>query len=339
MVVRRRIPKRPPPPAPAAPEGGRSFLSWRAEFLDYLRDERRLSENTVRAYGSDLAALAAYLEAAQLPSAPAALTAEALRAYVGEIYEGTSARTRARKLSCFRSFFKYLLRCEAVKRNIADELLSPKLSKGLPRAVQPDEVFSLLEAQIGEDPIGRRDLAMLELLYGAGLRASELVGADLSDLDLRGRSLRVVGKGDKERTVLFGKKAEAALARWLQLRPSFSPSAAAGQALFLNQQGERLSDRGLRRRLQRRVLEVGLGRRVTPHMLRHSFATHLLDGGADLRSIQELLGHSSLSTTERYTAVSVEHLREVYEAAHPLAKPLARGQAPPGRGGVGREPL
>lgn len=161
---------------------------------------------------------------------------------------------------------------------------------------------------------------MLELLYGAGLRASELVGVDLRDLDLHARSLRVVGKGEKERTVLFGRKAEAALARWLKARAAIGPSAAAGQALFLNKSGDRLSDRGLRRRLHRRVLEVGLGRRVTPHMLRHSFATHLLDGGADLRSIQELLGHSSLSTTERYTAVSVEHLRQVYEAAHPLAK-------------------
>lgn len=320
VAARRRIRRRPPPPPVPPAAEGEGFARWRAEFLSFLQQERRLADNTVKAYGSDLRALEAYLQAQGLPLQPEALTTDLLRGYVAEIYAATSARTRARKLSCMRGFFSYLLRQGAVKRNVAEELLSPKLSKGLPRAVQADEVFRLLEAQIGDDPLGRRDLAMLELLYGAGLRAAELVGVDLNDLDLTGRSLRVVGKGDKERTVLFGRKAEGALARWLELRGQLGPSADAGDALFLNRTGGRLSARGLRRRLHRRVLEVGLGRRVTPHMLRHSFATHLLDGGADLRSIQELLGHASLSTTERYTAVSVEHLREVYERAHPLAQ-------------------
>ncbi|MCA9554940.1 MAG: tyrosine recombinase XerC [Myxococcales bacterium] len=319
-AAKRTIRKRPQPRAAApAGAGGPSLDEALARFLTHLELERRYSPNTLKAYRTDLRGLFAHLAEQGFEGGPAALDADQVRAYLADIHARTVARTRARKLSALRSFLDYLHREGLVPRNIGDEVLSPKLPTSAPRAIQVDDVFQLLEGAAEDSPEMRRDLAMLELLYGSGLRAAELVSLDLLQVDLRGRSLRVVGKGNKERTVPFGSKAHAALVRWLEVRPKV---AGAGEtAMFVSRRGARLSDRGLRRRLHRRVLEVALGRRVTPHMLRHSFATHLLDGGADLRSIQELLGHASLSTTQRYTAVSVEHLRAVYDDAHPLGTP------------------
>jgi integrase/recombinase XerC len=287
-----------------------------ADFLDYLEHEKRLSPRTVRAYRSDLAALLAFLDSRGFTRGPEALDAAMIRSYLMEIHASTAARTRARKLSCIRSFFRFLVRRGRVKRNAGEEILSPKLPKLLPRALGVDEVFGLLEKEAPQDLIHLRDLAMIELLYGAGLRAQELVDLDLEKIDLRRRRVRVLGKGNKERIVPFGKKALAALSRWLEARATIASREE--KAVFLSKEGTRLSTRGLRRRLHARVAEVGLERKVTPHVMRHSFATHLLDGGADLRAIQEMLGHASLGTTQRYTAVSVEHLRRVYDAAHPL---------------------
>lgn len=290
----------------------------RDDFLVHLTEERRLSAATVKAYRSDLNGLLAFCAEVGFTGGPAELDATLVRAYLSRIHDETSARTRARKLSALRTFCRYLVREKRAARNIGDEVLSPKLPAGVPRALQVDEVFRLLEAEIEDTPVGRRDLAMLELLYGAGVRAAELVGLDLAHVDRRRRTVRVLGKGDKERIVPFGRQADGALDRWLEARARLA--APGERALFVSKTGRRLSDRGLRRRLHRRVLEVALGRRVTPHMMRHSFATHLLDGGADLRAIQALLGHASLGTTQRYTAVSVERLRAVYDAAHPLAE-------------------
>lgn len=287
-----------------------------AAFLDFLERERRMSPATVRAYRADLAGLLGYLKSLDFTGGPAELDAPTVRGYLAAIHGSTVARTRARKLSALRSFYRFLVRRGLAPKNVGEEVLSPKLPKPVPRALQVDETFRLVEADIEESALGIRDLAMLELLYGAGLRAAELVGMDLGSLDLGRKLVRVIGKGNKERQVPFGEKAKLALGRWLEVRGAL---ANAGQeALFVGKRGERLSTRGLRRRLHRRVDEVELGRRVTPHMLRHSFATHLLDGGADLRAIQEMLGHASLATTQRYTAVSVEHLRSVYDRAHPL---------------------
>jgi integrase/recombinase XerC len=203
---------------------------------------------------------------------------------------------------------------------VGELVAAPKLPASLPRALNVDDVFRLLEAAADEGPLAVRDLAMLELLYGAGLRAAELVGLNLDDIDSVRGTVRVTGKGNKERIVPFGTQASVALESWLEVRPDIAAKGSdPGQpAVFLNARGERLTTRGLAYRLERRVNQVMLDRRVTPHMLRHSFATHLLDGGADLRSIQTMLGHSSLGTTQRYTSVSVEHLRDVYNAAHPL---------------------
>jgi integrase/recombinase XerC len=289
-----------------------------ADFLDYLANEKRLSPRTVRAYRSDLSAFSTFLSERGFDRGPEALDASLIRAYLAEIHEATAARTRARKLSCIRSFFRFLVRRGRAKRNVGEEILSPKLPKLLPRALQVDEVFGLLETPAPDDAIHVRDLAMIELLYGAGLRAQELVDLDLVRLDLAKRRVRVTGKGNKQREVPFGKKAKAAIERWLEVRPTLALFQE--PAVFVSKEGRRLSTRGLRRRLHARVKAIGLERRVTPHVMRHSFATHLLDGGADLRSIQEMLGHASLGTTQRYTAVSIEHLRDAYDSAHPFGE-------------------
>lgn len=297
------------------------LTTWLERFVDHLRLERRYSERTVSAYRSDLSAILQFLSERGFSGGPGEVPVDLLRQYLGEIHGHTEARTRARKLSALRSFYRWLVRTGAAPRNVGEELASPKLPKPVPRALAGDEVFQILEGEHGSGALVARDLAMVELLYGAGLRAAELVGIDLDDLDLRQRLVRVIGKGNKERQVPFGKKAVLALEHWLTHRPSVAALGPGAAALFLNKDGERLTTRSLRRRLHARTQEVELERRVTPHMLRHSFATHLLDGGADLRAIQELLGHASLGTTQRYTAVSVERLRAVYDQAHPLGDP------------------
>lgn len=286
------------------------------DFCAYLADVRRCSPRTVTAYRSDLEGM--FLAFARLVGHddPARIDARAGRAWLAEVRDELAASTRARKLSSLRSFYKWLVRQGRAPRNVGDELVSPKLPKSLPRSLDVDEVFGLLERPNGDGLLERRDAAMFELLYGAGVRAAELVGLDLERLDRARRSVRVVGKGNKERLVPFGSKAADALDAWLEVRGTWALPTEA--ALFVSRSGRRLSDRSLRRRLHRRTAEVELARKVTPHMLRHSFATHLLDGGADLRSIQTLLGHASLGTTQRYTSVSVDRLRRVYDDAHPL---------------------
>lgn len=290
------------------------------EFLEFMAKERRVSPLTVKAYRADLRGLTKFLEDQGFTGPARALKPAMLRRYLAELQNKTVARTRARKLSAVRSFYRYLTKRKKAEHNIGEELASPRLPAPVPRALQVDEVFRMLDDPREHAPLMRRDLAMVELLYGAGIRAAELVGLDLDRVDLKRCTVRVIGKGDKERMVPFGSKAADALHRWLAVRPMILSSAKKPDvaAVFVNAKGTRLSSRSLRRRLHARAKSVDVGRRVTPHMLRHSFATHLLDGGADLRSIQEMLGHASLSTTQRYTAVSVEHLRDVYDKSHPF---------------------
>lgn len=285
-------------------------------FLSYLRLERRYSDATVRAYRSDLRQWIGFLSEAGFAGGPAEVTPVWVKRYIAEIATRTAPKTRARKLSAIRSWGRWWIRTERSPANPGSTVRGPKLPMTLPRSLTPDEASGLLDASWGEEPLNRRDRAMFELAYGSGLRAAELVSAELRDLDLAKGELRVVGKGNKERLVPFGRKARSALQAWLGSRSQLAP---AGQsALFVGRGGDRLSSRGLRRRLHRRALEVATGRRVTPHMLRHSFATHLLEGGADLRAIQDMLGHASLATTQRYTSVSIDHLRSVYDRAHPF---------------------
>jgi len=292
------------------------------EYLEHLELDQRSPATTVRAYRSDLLELVAFLgsdyEAGWKPS-PGEVDLLALRAWVGWLHHNGSSRpTVARKVAAIRSFFAWLVREERLDSSPAEGLRAPKQPKRLPRAATVDEVFVLLEAPDTGKPAGMRDRAMLETLYAAGLRVSELTGLNLDDLHLGDRTLRVLGKGNKERIVPFGGKAEAALRDWLEASVPYRERSGEN-AVFLNLKGGRLTTRSVRRILDRYVRQVALARKVSPHALRHSFATHLLESGADLRVIQELLGHASLSTTQRYTKVSLEHLLEVYDRTHPRA--------------------
>jgi len=227
----------------------------------------------------------------------------------------------ARRLACLRSFFRYCCREKLAPGNPAKALRTPRAGRRLPHFLSTDQVAQLLEAPPANEPLGLRDRAILETLYSAGLRVAELAGLNVEDWNRDADIVRVVGKGHKERMAPIGRYAAQALARYLAVR---TPDAAAAQthrqALFLNQRGRRLTTRSVGRLLEKYIRQAGLDRLTTPHTLRHSFATHLLDGGADLRSVQELLGHRSLTTTQIYTHVSTKRLRETYEKAHPHAR-------------------
>ncbi len=295
------------------------------DFLRHLREERGLSPNTVKAYGRDLEQLAGWLVETGLAfdaeddAVWARLDRRHLRTYLAHRHPRVGPATSMRKLAAIRTFYRWLVREGRAEQNPAALLATPKQRKALPKALAVEEVFALVEGPEADDPLGVRDRAIFECLYGGGLRVSELTGLSLGDVDLEGRSVRVMGKGGKERMVPLGKKAVAALRAYLAVRPRLVNPKRPNDALFLGRRGTRLTPRQVARRLDRTVRKVALARNVSPHALRHSFATHLLAGGADLRAVQELLGHASLSTTQRYTAVTVERLMQVYDRAHPRA--------------------
>jgi integrase/recombinase XerC len=299
------------------------------EFLDHLAHERALSPHTVRAYRGDLERFLAFLARdflAQPPEAvrPEAVDALAVRSFLAALNrDGLGRRSQGRALAAVRSFLRWLCRRGVLAADPAAGVPTPKAPRDLPRHLRPGEVETLLAAPAADDPLARRDRALLELAYASGLRVSELVGLDWGDLDLPARTLRVLGKGGKERMVPFGRKAEAALRDWLAVWDEVRAGAGApahDQPVFLGARGGRLADRTVRKVVDRRVAEAALAAGVHPHTLRHTFATHLLEGGADLRAIQELLGHSSLSTTQRYTHVDLDRLLAVYRDAHPRAR-------------------
>jgi integrase/recombinase XerC len=292
-------------------------------FLDYMRDQRRSSPATLRAYESDLQQFGEFL--ASLPSfatppGPEKIDTLAVRGFVARLSrDGLAKSSIARKLAAVRSFLAHAEREGRAESNPARGVPTPRVPKGLPRDLTVDEMFNLLEHIGGDDLAAVRDTAILEMLYAAGLRVGELVSLDLEDVDLGNGIVRVLGKGNKQRLVPFGSKATRALERWKE--QSRKLRARRGEvAVFLNLRGSRLSDRSVRRILNRRLREAAIRARVSPHALRHSFATHLLGAGADLRAIQELLGHASLSTTQRYTHVSTDALMRVYDKAHPRAR-------------------
>ena len=299
------------------------------QYLDHLRYERNASVHTVRNYSRDLAEFCGYFartDARGRTYHPELTQFDALsiREFLGFLYgHGLAKQTISRKISALRSFFRFLLKLQLLSVNPAAAVSLPRLPKRNPGCLEVAQVEALLEAPDGDTRAGVRDRALLELLYATGVRVSELVGLNLDDLGLTERLLRVRGKGKKERQVPFGEKAGEALARWLQLRPLVQAGRARGtgatRALFLNLRGGRLSDRSVRRSLDGYVHHVAAHLRVSPHTLRHSFATHLLNAGADLRVIQELLGHASLSTTQKYTHLSIEQLINVYKKSHPHA--------------------
>jgi integrase/recombinase XerC len=304
---------------------------WRDEFAEHLRVERRASEHTLRAYLGDLDGFLGFAtERLGRAPEPRHLDIPLVRAYVASLYGRTSSVSTGRKLSSLRTFFQFLVRRRVITSNTAKLVPSPKRGRKLPRFLSADDAVRLCTAPASgpsaEGPKEHRDRALVELLYGTGLRVSEACGLDLGDLD--GGELRVRrAKRGKERIVPLGEKAQASLGTWLEQRPLLvakarapnSAASALASALFLGSRGLRLSTGEARRIVRRAVLRAGTPS-ATPHALRHSYATHLLDSGADLRSIQELLGHSSLSTTQRYTHVSIGKLAEVYDQAHPRAR-------------------
>lgn len=288
------------------------------EFLSALEGTRGASKGTVKAYALDLAAFETYLAGkTELLEA----THLHVRGFMGEQALTLAPATRARRLAALKSFYKWLVKRGVLETSPARRLKAPKLPQRLPRAVPIDEVLPLVESPEGERVLGLRDRAMLEVLYGSGLRAAELVGLSLRDYSKGEGLVRVLGKGKKERLCPLTPYAVEALEAWLVARAGLLATAKRGdaQALFLNFRGGRLTARSLARHLAKYAQTVGTSRHVSPHALRHSFATHLLAGGADIRVIQELLGHASLSTTQRYTHVAFEQLQKVYDAAHPRA--------------------
>lgn len=299
-----------------------------ANFLEFLQLERGVSVHTLRAYGQDLEEFrrfaAEYLGVELADLRAQAIDPATVRAFLAEQSRRRLAkRTQARRLSTVRSFFRWACREGQVEDNPASSVRTPKLEKTLPRHLRPGEVEELLEVEERDGPLAERDRAITELLYATGLRVSELVSLDWPDVDLQARVLRVMGKGGKERMVPFGRPAMEALRswqkEWAQVRAGHS-GRIDEDPIFLNFRGGRLSDRAVRLILDRRQEAGGGLQNVHPHMLRHSFATHLLEEGADLRTIQELLGHSSLGTTQRYTHVDIDRMLRVYREAHPRAK-------------------
>ncbi|MFN2441745.1 MAG: tyrosine recombinase XerC [Thermoanaerobaculia bacterium] len=294
------------------------------DFLDYLTYERNVSIHTVEAYRSDLDAFFLFLCNDYFTTSfelldPRQIDHLAVRSWLAHQQRRKMSRSSvARRLSAARSFFRFLMREGVVEANPARAVATPKREKHLPAVLQIPDIALLLEQPDPASPLGLRDLAWLEILYASGIRVSELVAIDLDDIQLKARLLKVYGKGSKERIVPFGRKAEQAVRQWLEARSSIVGGRfEEEQPLLVNHRGQRITTRSIRRLLAGYVRSAALRAGVSPHTLRHSFATHLLNAGADLRSIQELLGHVSLSTTQKYTHLTDSKLIEVYRKAHP----------------------
>ena len=307
-------------------------LTWnRAQtlFLQYLRHERNLSEETLRAYASDLRQFAGYVSTlvgfsgVELTS----IGPEIIRGYLASVHRSLEKTSRARKLSALRSFYSYLNNAGVFTENPADLVAHPRIKQKMPSFLQVDAVFHLLDTlsraarRQGSSWRKARNWALFELLYSTGIRVSELIKLNLDGVAFAETLVRVSGKGRKERIIPIGTKALDALKYYLAAMEFQFPTArASSQALFLNSRGGRLTARSVDRILKAEMIACGLWQRLSPHGLRHTFATHLLNAGADLRAIQEMLGHESLSTTQRYTHVNIDQLMKVYDASHPRSR-------------------
>ncbi|MFA6135420.1 MAG: tyrosine recombinase XerC [Phycisphaerae bacterium] len=319
-------------------------ISLLARFLEYLDGERNFSAHTVRSYAADLLQFSQFL--ATPPASAGAggiLTAENLasiesisseamgeqllavspteiRSFLAMMRNNEySKATVARKLASLRSFYKYLVRTGQLEHSPVSVIRTPRQDKRLPKCLDVLEVSALLDAPDKATALGARDKAILETIYSSGLRISEVVGLNVEDLDEFSGALRIRGKGKKERLVPMGGKAMAAIRAYLAKRVSADGAAVRQGPLFVNKSNTRLSDRSIRRKLDKYLLSAGIAGHASPHVLRHSFATHMLNAGADLRSVQEMLGHQSLSTTQIYTHLTTTRLKEVYDRAHPMA--------------------
>ncbi len=314
-----------------------------AGFLENLQSERNLSDHTHRSYRTDLRQFCQFLAApvqqlltdsttvddlpeltdelaADVGRRLAGVTPNEIRAYLSLMRNSQYSKSSvARKLATLRSFYKYLVRKGLAESSPVSVIRTPKQSKRLPMCLDVGQIEALLSATEDGSMLGARDRAILETLYSAGLRISELVALNIIDLDEFGEVIRVAGKGRKERLAALGTPAMDAIGRYLMMRQAVFGAATGEAPLFINKLGKRLSDRSIRRKLNKYLQIAGIPSNVSPHTLRHSFATHMLDNGADLRSVQEMLGHRSLSTTQIYTHLTAGRLKEVYEKAHPLA--------------------
>lgn len=285
------------------------------KFMNYLRGEKNSSPHTITNYTVDLQSFAQFIGEKDV----AAIDHLLLRRFLAEMRAKNFAkRTIARKLASLRSFFRFLFREGYIKTNPITSLSTPKLDKKLPVVLDEGKVTKLLQSPSEDDVSGLRDKALLETLYSAGIRVSELVGLDTNDVDFISEVIKVFGKGSKERIVPIGSPAVKAMRKYLEKRDG-EVKVKDKDAVFLNKNGTRLTDRSVRRILDKYIRQTSVAEHISPHSLRHSFATHLLDRGADLRSVQELLGHANLSTTQIYTHVTMERLKSVYDKAHPRA--------------------
>lgn len=297
------------------------------QFIEYLRNQKRYSLHTIRNYQIDLRQFSEFValrearsEGENSDAGIGMIDSQVIRTYLGSLYGRFRRSTIARKLSAVRSFFLFLERKGLTKWNPAADIATPKLEKYMPTYLLVDEVFRLLERPEREKPLGLRDLAILEVLYSCGFRVSELEALTISSIDFDERLVRVIGKGDKERIVPIGRQALQAVRNYLEATQYLrrrNVYISRDEPLFINFRGGALSGRSIGRIIKKYAIESGLTADVSPHSMRHTFATHLLDGGADLRAVQELLGHESLSTTQKYTHVSLDRLMEVYDKAHP----------------------
>jgi integrase/recombinase XerC len=294
-----------------------------AEYLRHLALEKNASAHTVKSYREDLTQALEFFRTRLPPGAagPARLSARLLRAYLAWLHEQRYAKsTIARRVAAVRSWCRWLCRQGTLPGNPADGLRTPRQDKKLPHFLGAADLSRLLQAPPADTPLGLRDRALLETLYSAGLRVSELTGLNLDDLDLADGLVTVRGKGRRERLALLGAPSRQAVEEWLKVRDGLLAGRSRPQpAVFLNKNGTRLTSRSVGRLLEKYRAQAGLDRRTSPHTLRHSFATHLLDAGADIRSVQELLGHRSLSTTQIYTHVTTHRLQDSYRKAHPRA--------------------
>jgi len=307
-----------------------SLYDYIETFINYLKDQKGYSPHTIKNYHIDLKQFSEFLGSRNKSSRKGesgleieAVDATAIRAYLGSLYGRLTRTTIARKLSAVRSFLLFLEKKGLIQSNPAADIATPKLEKYIPVYLPVDDVFRLLERPDREKPLGLRDLAILEVLYSCGIRVSELEALNTSGIDFEEHLVRVIGKGNKERIMPIGRTALKAVRNYLDavqyLRKKVGDVSKDGP-LFINSRGGRLSARSIGRIIKRYAIESGLTSEISPHSMRHTFATHLLDGGADLRSVQELLGHASLSTTQKYTHVSLDRLMEVYDKAHPRSK-------------------
>ena len=287
-------------------------------FMLTLEKERNFSLHTIKAYKNDLNRFNYFLDNTLSRKKLAKINRNDIRKFLAEEYDnGYSSKTVARRLATIKSYFKYLVKTELIQENISIHINSPKVPKKLPNFVDKNLIDTLMKTPSLDTHIGIRDKAVLELFYSTGMRLSELVNMNIGDFEINKKLIRVIGKGNKERMIPYGRNAESAIKNYLKIRNLSLKPAFANKPLFVNSSEKRISKRTIQRRMNNYIKLVADGKRIGPHLLRHTFATHLLDNGADIRAVKDLLGHSSLSSTQIYTHVSIEKLKKDYTQAHP----------------------